>query len=92
MTWGRGIAIVAATTTAGILVGAGIGYLLGVFVPGYYRTVFSGGSRPGFDPVAVGLGQGATQGTVLGVVVGLLLVAGIAWFKLRSRSLQRRDG
>jgi hypothetical protein len=37
--------------------------------------VFNNGSAQGFDPVAVGIGQGLTQGIGAGVVTGLVLVA-----------------
>ena len=63
------------------LLGMGIGAALGLFFPGYYRSVFSSGGDPGFDPVAVGIGQGLTQGIVLGGVVGLVLVAMFYWHR-----------
>ena len=88
MTWPKGIAIVAATTLLGAAGGTGVGVALGTFVPGYYRSVFFGGRDPEFDPVAVGIGQGLTQGLALGLIAGLVVVAGIAWFKLRAA---RRD-
>jgi hypothetical protein len=84
MTWGKGIAIVAATTVLGAIVGAALGFTLGRFVPAYYRSVFSRGNSPDFDPVAVGIGLGFSQGTAVGVFVGLALVAAIAWFKSRK--------
>jgi hypothetical protein len=37
--------------------------------------VFPSGDSPHFDPVAVGIGQGLTQGVVFGGIVGLILVA-----------------
>ena len=46
---------VVAATCVGGLAGMGIGALLGVLVPGYYRSVFAGGDTPHFDPVAVGV-------------------------------------
>jgi hypothetical protein len=66
-------------------IGAGIGYGLGTLTPGYYRSVFVQGRQPWFDPVAIGIGQGLTQGTVGGVVVGLLLVALFTWRETRLR-------
>lgn len=65
--------------------GAGLGAALGVFSPGYYRSVFSNGDSPTFDPVAVGIGQGLTQGVVFGTLVGLLLVAMFYWSRTRSQ-------
>ena len=37
------------------VIGAGIGYLIGTSMPGYYRSIF-GGTDPNFDPVTFGLG------------------------------------
>jgi hypothetical protein len=83
MTWGKGILIVAGTMIVGAIGGTAIGTLLGLFLPGYYRSVFGGGNMPGFDPVAVGIGQGLSQGIVFGTLVGLALVAAIAVFRSR---------
>lgn len=68
--------------------GAVAGYTLGTLAPGYYRSVFRSGREPGFDPVRVGVGQGLTQGTAGGVVVGLAVVALLCWRDLR---LQRSN-
>ena len=68
----------------GGLCGLGIGAALGSFVPGYYRSVFSNGADTSFDPVAVGIGQGLTQGVVGGGTIGLALVAMFYWYRLRS--------
>jgi hypothetical protein len=67
-----------------------IGLALGTLVPGYYRSVFAGGDRPSFDPVAVGIGQGLTQGVVVGLFVGVALVAVHYWYRLRAER-QRRE-
>ena len=56
------------------LLGSGVGFLLGRFNPEYYRGVFRNGDSPDFDPIAVGIGQGATQGLVGGILVGLIVV------------------
>lgn len=86
MTWGKGIVIVVVTTIVGAIGGTAIGVLLGLFVPGYYRSVFGGSNMPGFDPVAVGIGQGLTQGIAFGAVVGLGVVAAISVFKARQEN------
>jgi hypothetical protein len=78
------IAAVFGSAFLGGLLGLGIGAALGSFVPGYYRSVFGGGDNPHFDPVAVGIGQGLTQGVVFGGVVGVVLV----WMYYRYRSRQ----
>ena len=77
--------IVAAMTAGGGLLGALLGWALGRFAPGYYRTVFPGAARdPLFDPVEVGVGLGVTQGAVLGFVGSLVVVLGVLWFQRRS--------
>ena len=78
-----GAGIVFASSIVCGLIGMGIGVLLGVVAPGYYRSVFSGGSTPEFDPVQVGLGLGLTQGVLFGGVIGLVLVAVYYWYKIR---------
>ncbi|MEO2032148.1 MAG: hypothetical protein ABGZ35_08685 [Planctomycetaceae bacterium] len=67
----------------GGLTGLGIGAAIGSFVPGYYRSVFTRGGDPNFDPVAVGIGQGLTQGVVFGGITGLSLVALFYWYRSR---------
>jgi hypothetical protein len=71
--WSIG-AVLATASISGVL-GMLIGAALGSFMPGYYRSVFPSGDSPHFDPVAVGIGQGLTQGVVFGGIVGLILVA-----------------
>jgi len=73
------IATIAAFTLILAVIGGGIGWALGTFAPGYYRSVFRDGNQPWFDPVSVGLGQGVTQGTAGGVVVGVIVVALFIW-------------
>lgn len=70
---------------AGGLIGLCLGAALGRFSPGYYRSVFANGESPTFDPVAVGIGQGATQGIVFGAMVGLILVGMFYWSRSRSQ-------
>ena len=74
-------------------IGGGIGWGLGTFAPGYYRSVFSAGNKPWFDPVAVGVGQGLTQGTTGGVIVGLIVVALFVWrdSRVRHAALEKAD-
>lgn len=64
-------------------IGASVGYALGTLAPGYYRSVFRNGREPGFDPISVGVGEGLTQGTAGGVVVGLAVVALLCWREVR---------
>jgi hypothetical protein len=85
------VATVVACTVLLAGVGAGIGWALGTCVPGYYRSVFPGGNDPRFDPVAVGVGQGLTQGAAGGVPVGLAVVAILAWRDVRLRQLSAHN-
>jgi hypothetical protein len=79
----KAIAVAVGCGLGGGLFGAGLRFALGRFAPGYYRSLFRNGDRPGFDPEAVGLGLGATQGVVVGLVVGLAIVFMLAWFNSR---------
>lgn len=85
----KAIAVVSSCGLGGALFGAALGFTLGRFAPGYYRSIFSHGDRADFDPEAVGLGLGATQGVVAGLLVGLAIVFMIAWFNSR-RGLSSR--
>lgn len=77
------LATVFVSAMLGGLLGLLIGLALGSLVPGYYRSVFANGNEEFFDPVAVGIGQGLTQGVVFGGVVGLVLVALFYWRRSR---------
>jgi hypothetical protein len=86
MTIRYAIATIIGCTLLLAAIGASVGYGLGTFAPGYYRTVFRSSHKPGFDPVTFGVGQGVTQGVVGGVVVGLAVVALLCWRGRRSRA------
>ena len=85
MTVLRAFAIIAASGASCAFLGGLLGFLLGIAVPEYYRTVFGRGNAPGFDPVAVGVGLGTTQGLVGGLVIGVLVVFVVAWYNSRQR-------
>jgi hypothetical protein len=85
MTVLRGFLIVGVSTLVCGLIGTGVGYLLGVHAPGYYRTVFRSGLTPQFDPVEMGIGLGLTQGLVAGLVVGCVIVLAVAWYNSRRQ-------
>jgi hypothetical protein len=76
------VAVFGCVCLGGVL-GLGIGAALGALVPGYYRSVFRGGADATFDPIAVGVGHGLTQGVVFGGIIGLVLVA--LWYWCQSR-------
>ena len=68
------VAVFGCAGVGGVL-GLGIGAALGAFVPDWDRSVFRGGADAHFDPIAVGIGQGLTQGVVFGGITGLVLSA-----------------
>ena len=74
------------TAFIGGVLGALLGAVLGSFSPGYYRSVFSNGDSPNFDPVSVGIGQGLTQGVVFGTLIGLALVGMFYWYRSRIQN------
>ena len=81
------VVVVFGCAVIGGLFGLVTGAALGSFLPGYYRSVFSNGHDPNFDPIAVGMGQGLTQGAIGGVVIGLALVGLYYWYHSRQRDL-----
>lgn len=83
------VVVVFGTAFVGGLIGLGLGAAIGTMLPGYYRSVFSGGSDPNFDPVAVGIGQGLTQGVVFGGITGLLLVGMFYWYRVQMQRNQQ---
>src|SRR5215470_13016891 len=62
LTWATGLSIVVGTAVCFGLAGVVIGAAIAGFIPGYYRAVFGAVDDPAFEPYAVGLGLGLTQG------------------------------
>lgn len=87
MQFGRAITWIAVTSILFAIIGATVGYLIGAKMPGYYRSVFEGGDSAHFDPIAVGFGQGLTQGMALGVTIGLVLVLAGWWKEAKLAAL-----
>src|SRR5262249_3197484 len=79
----RSVAVVALWGVVFAFGGTLIGYLLGVFAPGYYQTVVGGGRQQDFKPVDVGIGLGCSEGLMLGVVVGTVTALVVAWREWR---------
>lgn len=79
--------------TAGVCAAVGIGAraALGYYCPNYYKAVLR--QQPGmeFDPVQIGVGFGLNAGAFTGVVIGVLVVAIVAYFELRVRLEQIRQ-
>ena len=69
----------------GGMLGLAMGAALGTFAPGYYRSVFVHGSDPNFEPLAVGIGLGLTQGAGFGAFIGLVLVGMFYWYRSRAQ-------
>jgi len=87
MTVARGFLIII-VSALGFAVGGGlIGYTLAVTAPGYYRAVFSCGREKWFEPVAVGVGLGISQGLICGLTVGAVVVLAVTWYNSRRSVL-----
>jgi hypothetical protein len=82
----RAFAVVALCATVFAGGGTLVGYLVGLFAPGYYRAVLSGGGQPDFNPIDVGIGLGCSQGLMLGVVVGAVVAVVVAWRLARKEA------
>ena len=87
MQFSRAVGWIALTSVLFSGIGALVGWLIGTLMPGYYRSVFVGGNDPNFNPVETGLGQGLTQGMVLGATVGLVLVLANWWKEAKLATL-----
>ena len=66
--------------------GALAGWALGAFAPDYYRINlnFEKGEA---DAGQVGIGLGATQGAMAGLIAGCVVVLATAWFKSRVKGI-----
>ena len=63
----RGFTITIVSGLAFGVLGAGMGYLLGLVAPDYYRTVFRIPLDVSIDPAQAGLGLGVKQGVAVGL-------------------------
>ncbi|MFO7905587.1 MAG: hypothetical protein ACQESR_24460 [Planctomycetota bacterium] len=79
----RGLAMVAACTALFAIGGGLVGLGLGLLIPGYYQAVVSGGEQADSNPADVGIGLGASQGAILGVIIGGLIVITCSWRQAR---------
>lgn len=86
MTVTRGFAITIASGIAFGTLGTLAGYALGVIAPDYYRTVFRIPPDMSINLVQAGMGLGATQGVATGLIVGLVIVVTVAWYKSRTEA------
>lgn len=76
--------IVCLSGVVGMCVGGGGGYLLGITTPTCFRSTFQAGMQPWFNPAHVGIGFGASQGLLIGLSAGTLLVLTVAWRRSRN--------
>ncbi len=83
------LGLIFAAAAGGGLLGALAGWLIGRNAPGYYITVFDAKDDNSFNPVAVGVGQGATQGMIGGLVIGVALVVLTSWREARTQQAQK---
>jgi hypothetical protein len=81
---GRALVILAGCAAGFGVVGGLVGWAIGVFSPGYYRAVISGGRQPDFNPIDVGIGLGISQGMILGVIIGGIVTLALAWRRSRA--------
>ena len=80
MNYGRSLTWVAISAFLFCFIGAIIGYATGVLMPEYYQSMFNKSHEPGFDAVAVGLGEGLLRGFMWGTYIGIVL-AGLQMWK-----------
>lgn len=83
MTVARGFVITTMSAIAFGIVGALLGYAVGVFAPDYYRVVFQLPESMELSPTQLGAGLGLTQGLGAGIVVGLVIVVVVGWYNAR---------
>ena len=79
----KALATVVGTAVGFGAAGTAIGALLGKVAPGFFRQLLPLRDPVNFNPVELGIGLGLTNGLGWGVVVGVLLVAIIAWKETR---------
>jgi ABC-type Fe3+ transport system permease subunit len=92
MTAKKALATVLVWTLTFACLGMLLGAVLGATVPQYYRSVFPNGDLPTFNPLQVGIGLGAAQGTILGAVLSVIVLALLAWRDNRApRSVPGKD-
>ena len=83
MTVLRGFLITILSGVAFGVVGALIGYGLGVAAPDYYRIVFRMHPESQYDLPTFGLGVGLVQGAGVGIFVGVAIVLAVSWHDSR---------
>jgi hypothetical protein len=85
----RAFAIPGVTALVLGIVGAAVGYLLAESVPDYYRTVFRIPDDSSVNLHQLGIALGLTQGFVVGLLLGAVVVLAIAWSNGQAMQLNR---
>lgn len=83
MTIAKGFLITTMSAIAFGILGAVLGYAMGVFAPDYYRVVFRLPESMELNPIQLGVGLGLTQGLMAGIVIGLVIVVVVGWCNSR---------
>ncbi|MFO0985277.1 MAG: hypothetical protein U1E76_26695, partial [Planctomycetota bacterium] len=87
----KALATVVGTAVGFGVVGIGIGAFLGKVTPSFLREMLPMRDPAAFDPLEMGIGLGLTNGLIWGLVVGILLVAILAWRETRLVRSQERE-
>ena len=75
----KALATVVGTAIGFGAAGTAIGAILGKVAPSFFRQMLPLRDPANFNPLELGIGLGLTNGLGWGLVVGVLLVAIIAW-------------
>lgn len=86
MTLARALLFVIGTAIAFGVIGAVLGWGIGAFLPDAYRAWCTWGPDPSFSPIEFGIGIGLVQGLIAGLAVGVVLVAIVTWYRVRTKS------
>ena len=90
MTIFKASATIAGSAIVSATVGTTVGFSLGQYFPGSYRSMFAHGVDPRFNPVEVGIGLGCVQGLIAGVIIGIVIVLAVTWYEIRIAEIQSR--
>jgi hypothetical protein len=87
MTLTKILLLMVGLTVVSAAAGLGIGYGVGLWMPNYYRALFShSGEQPWFNPAEIGASLGLTQGVIVGVFLSLVLVGILVWRERRAQA------
>jgi hypothetical protein len=87
----KALATVVGTAVGFGAAGTAIGLFLGKVAPGFFRQMLPLRDPASFNPLELGIGLGLTNGLGWGLVVGVLLVAIIAWKETRLARKEAQD-